>query len=243
MNDDRQATFTDEEVQVQAMRKVLLVNSTRHFFEEGKSLLDRHDFLVLQAPTAAEALRVHRQEQVNLIVSDLDLPEMGGDLLCTRVRESKESRDVSIILICHNNPEEQERAARSSANVCLFKPFPARVLLDQVEKLLVVSVRKGYRVLLRVKVQGGQDDAVFFCTSKDISSTGLLIEADRALHSGDQISCSFYLPGSAHISTNGEIVRKVAVAGKTAYGVRFTGISTEHKQAIDSFIAEAVPAS
>lgn len=223
-----------------SMKKVLLVNSTRHFFEAGKSLLDRSDFQVFQAPTADQALRLHRQEQVNLIVSDLVLPETGGDVLCTRVRQIAESRDVSIILICHNNPEEQARAARSSANVCLFRPFPAKVLLDHVEKLLAVSVRKGYRVLLRAKVQGAQDDAVFFCTSRNISSTGILIEADRALNNGELINCSFYLPGSARITTNGEVVRKVAVDGKTAYGVRFSGISTEHQQAIDSFIAEAV---
>lgn len=222
------------------MKKVLLVNSTRHFFEAGQSLLDRQDFQVFQAPTAEQALRMHQQEPVNLIVSDLELPETGGDVLCARIRENAASRDVSIILICHNTPAEQARAARSSANVCLFRPFPARELLDQVEKLLAVSVRKGYRVLLRAKVQGAQDDAVFFCTSRDISSTGILIEADRPLNSGDQLNCSFYLPGSAHITTSGEVVRKVTADGKTAYGVRFIGMSAAQQQAIDSFIAEAV---
>lgn len=225
------------------MKKVLLVNSTRHFFEAGKSLLDRRDFKVFQAPTADHALQLHRQEKVNLIVADLVMPEMGGDALCARVRESADSRNVSIILICHNTPEEQARAARCSANVCLFKPFPAKVLLDHVEKLLAVSVRKGYRVLLRAKVQGAQDDAVFFCTSMDISSTGILIESERPLKSGDQLNCSFFLPGSAHITTNGEVVRKVAANGKTAYGVRFTDISTDQQRAIDSFIAESVIAS
>jgi len=225
------------------MKKVLLVNSTRHFFEEGKSLLDRRDFQVFQAPTADLALRLHRQEHVNLIVSDLDLPETGGDALCARVRENAESRDVSIILICHNNPEEKARAARSSANICLFKPFHAKVLLDHVENLLAVSVRKGYRVLLRASVQGSQNDAVFFCTSRDISATGILIESDRPLNSGDHLSCSFYLPGSAHITTNGEVVRKTVVDGKMSYGVRFADISTAQQQALDSFIAEAVIAS
>lgn len=221
------------------MKKVLLVNSTRHFFEAGESLLDRRDFQVFQAPNAEEALRLHRQEPVNLIVSDLALPETGGDVLCSRIRESAESRIVSIILICHNNPEERARAARSGANVCLFRPFPARELLDHVEKMLAVSVRKGYRVLLRAKVQGAKDDTVFFCTSRDISATGILIEADRPLNNGDRINCSFYLPDSAHITAEGEVVRTVAGAGTSAYGVRFTALSPAHQQAIDRFIAAA----
>lgn len=222
-------------------KRVLLVNSTRHFFAEGKSLLDRQDFHVVQAPTADLALRLHRHEPVNLIVSDLDLPEMGGDLLCSRIRESADSRDVAIILICHNTPEEKARAARSSANACLFKPFPAQLLLDEVEKLLAVSVRKGYRVLLRARIQGAQDEAVFFCTSRDISSTGLLIESDRTLLNGDRLNCSFYLPGAEQVTANGEVVRKVAAAnGKIAYGVRFVGVSAEHQRAIDSFISQSV---
>lgn len=225
------------------MKKVLLVNSTRHFFEEGKSLLDRRDFQVFQAPTADQALRLHRQEQVDLIVSDLALPEAGGDVLCTKIRDNTEYRHVSIILICHNNPEEQERAARASANICLFRPFPARVLLDHVEKLLAVSVRKCYRVLLRARVQGAKDDEVFFCTSRDISSTGILIEADRALLSGDLLNCSFYLPDSEHVTANGEVVRKVVADGKTSYGIRFTELSPAHQQAIDRFIAKSAPAS
>jgi DNA-binding response OmpR family regulator len=221
------------------MKKVLLVNSTRHFFEAGQSLLDRRDFQVFQAPTADEALRLHRQERVNLIVSDLALAGAGGDVLCVKIRDIAELRDVSIILICHNNPEERARAARCSANVCLFRPFPARDLLDQVEKLLAVAVRKSYRVLLRAKVQGALNNEVFFCTSRDISSSGILVEAERPLANGDLISCSFYLPGSEHITLDGEVVRKIAADGKTAYGVRFTGPSTAQQQAIDRFIAES----
>lgn len=225
---------------MQAMKKVLLVNSTRHFFEEGKSLLDRRDFQVFQAPTVSHALQLHHQEQVHLIVSDLEMPEMGGDLLCAKVRESTDSRAVSIILICHNTQEERARASRSGANICLYKPFPAKVLLDHVEKMLAVPIRKGYRVLLRAKVNGAQDSAVFFCTSQNISSTGLLIEADRPLQRGELINCSFYLPGSAHVVADAEVVRQeTAASGKTHYGVRFTSISAEQQQAIDRFIAES----
>jgi DNA-binding response OmpR family regulator len=223
------------------MKKILLVNAARYFFDEGKSLLDRKDFQVFIAPTGLSALQLHRQEKVNLIVADLDMPEMGGDALCFRIREESESRLVSFILVCHDTPAELQRARHCGANICLKRPFSARTLLEHVEKLLSISVRRGYRVLLRAKVKGAKDDTTFFCTSQNISATGLLIEADRSLSIGEQLACSFYLPGSTQIIADGEVARtEIMTDGKRQYGIRFTGISAGHTNEIDKFIAESL---
>jgi len=220
------------------MHKILLVNAARYFFVEGKSLLDRKDFQVFMVPDGVQALELHRRERVGLIVADLDVPEMAGDILCSRIREDAELSKVSFILVCHNSPAELARAVHCGANICLHKPFTAVTLFDHVEKLLTISVRRGYRVLLRAKVEGAKDETVFFCTSQNISASGMLIETDRPLLPGDQLSCSFYLPGSALINTDGEVVRaETAADGKHHCGIRFTGIAAEQKRDIEGFIA------
>jgi DNA-binding response OmpR family regulator len=223
------------------MKKILLVNTSRYFFDEGKNILNRNEFKILMAPTAVKALVVHREESVNLIVAELNMPDMGGDALCKAIREGAESRNVSIILIHQDNPAESARAASSGANICLHKPFTARTLLDHVEKLLTISVRKGYRVLLRAKVKGEQEDIAFFCTSQNLSTSGILIETDRALKVGEHISCSFYLPGASQITAEGEVAR-TEISPSSAlnyYGVRFTRLSVDHKHAIAKFITDA----
>lgn len=223
------------------MKKILLVNAARYFFDEGKNLLDRKDFQVLLAPTAMQALQIHRHEHANLVVADLELPDMGGDTLCTRIRDDAEARAVSFILVCQNNPLELARAASCGANICLQRPFRAQTLLDHVEKLLTITVRRGYRVLLRARVKGAKDDTVFFCTSQNISVSGILIETDRQLAPGEQISCSFYLPGAAQVTADGEVVRTEKTAeGKQRCGIRFTGIAAAHAAAIEQFIAETI---
>jgi CheY-like chemotaxis protein len=223
------------------MKKILLVNASRYFFDEGKSLLDRKDFQIFLAPSGLRALQIHRQEKVNLIVADIDMPEMGGDTLCSRIREDNESRTVSFILVCNDTQADLKRGSECGANICLKKPFSAKTIIEQVEKLLVISVRRGYRVLLRAKVKGAKDDSIFFCTSQNISASGMLIEADRSLLEGDQLACSFYLPGSSHITVDGEIARAETIPdGKHQYGIRFTGIDPEHKREIEKFIAESL---
>jgi CheY-like chemotaxis protein len=223
------------------MKKILLVNASRYFIEEGKSLLDRKDFQVFMAPSVMQALQLHHQERVNLIVSDLHLPELGGDVLCARVREETDVRTVSIILICHDVPEDLEKAARSGANVCLKKPFTPRTLLEHVEKLLAVCIRRGYRVLLRAKVKGSTDEGVFFCTSQNLSVSGILIETDRQLHAGDIINCSFYLPSAAHIVAEGEVARvERQPDGKYHSGVRFMDLEEKCRWEIENFISDTV---
>jgi DNA-binding response OmpR family regulator len=223
------------------MHKLILVNASRYFVAEGKSLLDRRDFQVFLAPTGSQALELHRREKVNLIVADLDMPEMAGDTLCSRLREDAELCAVSFILVCRNSPAELARAANCGANICLHKPFSAETLFEHVEKLLTISVRRGYRVLLRARVQGAKDDAVFFCTSQNISGTGMLIETDRSLLPGDQLTCSFFLPGAAQITAAGEVVRtETAADGKHHCGIIFTGLAAAHKRDIEEFIAATV---
>jgi CheY-like chemotaxis protein len=223
------------------MKKILLVNASRYFIDEGKSLLDRKDFQVFMASSVMQALQIHRDERVNLIVADLHLPEMGGDVLCTRVRQETDVRTVSIILICHDVPEDLERANRSGANICLKKPFTPRTLLEQVEKLLAVCIRRGYRVLLRAKVKGATDEGVFFCTSQNLSVSGILIESDRQLHAGDVINCSFYLPGAAHIVAEGEVARiERQPDGKFHSGIRFIELSPESRREIEDFISDTI---
>lgn len=223
------------------MKKILLVNAARYFFDEGNNLLDRKDFQVFMAATAMQALQIHRRERVNLIVAELDLPDMGCDALCTRIREDKEVRSVSFIMICHNDPAELARAAACGANVYLHKPFSAKTLLEHVERLLVISIRRGYRVLLRAKVKGATDDTVFFCTSQNISVSGILIETDRSLLAGEQLTCSFYLPGAAHITADGEVVRvETATDGRHCFGIRFTTLDPVQSSAIEKFIADTM---
>lgn len=223
------------------MKKILLVNASRYFLDEGKSLLDRKDFQVFMAPSVMQALQIHRQERVNLIVTDLHLSELGGDVLCARIREETDVRTVSIILICHDVPEDLEKAARCGANICLKKPFSPRTLLEQVEKLLAVCIRRGYRVLLRARVKGATDEGVFFCTSQNLSVSGILIETERQLHSGDDISCSFYLPGAAHIVAEGEVARvERQPDGKFHSGIRFIDLSPEYHREIENFISDNI---
>jgi hypothetical protein len=121
-------------------------------------------------------------------------------------------------------------------------PLDTGLLAVKALQLLQVPVRKSYRVLLNVSVQGSDQASSFVCRSENISATGLLIETDRHLHAGDRISCSFSL-GSKEVTVCGEIVRVITPpldSNLNRYGIKFRELSDGARTAIESFAAAAL---
>ncbi len=86
---------------------------------------------------------------------------------------------------------------------------------------------------------------MFFCRSRDISVSGILLETDKHLHQGSTISCSFYLPESSHVQATAEVVRTVAPPDQKAsrqYGMKFLQMNADHRRALEMFIhAKSLP--
>jgi Tfp pilus assembly protein PilZ len=159
--------------------------------------------------------------------------------LCSAIRSDAVLSKVSMIVLCPDNAVDIERSAQCKANAVLTLPMDPAQLLEKVRQLMDISWRESYRVLVSVSVSGNSKDRSFFCRSGNISTTGMLIETEKVFEKGDQLACSFFLPDSAQIKTNGEIVRVIKqVAGsKTCqYGIRFSQLPASAKSAIEVFV-------
>jgi CheY-like chemotaxis protein len=221
------------------MKKILVTNDVTPIISREKSFLDREGVKLLMVATNDDVLPVHRAEKTNIIITTLKSPGMKSEELCSAIRSDDALRKVSIIMICPDNAADIERCAQCQANVVLTMPVVPAVLLEKVRQLLEISWRESYRVLVSVIIEGSNKHMPFFGRSGNISTTGILIESEKVLEKGDHLMCSFFLPGSAQIKTNGEIVRVMnQVGGSKArqYGVRFSQLATEARSAIEEFV-------
>ena len=156
--------------------------------------------------------------------------------LCSVIRGDEGLKRVSILMVCSDKPSDMERCQKCGANDYI-QPLTPETFLRKALRLLNVSDRTSYRVIVKISKREKNNVTDVLCTSENISSSGMLLETDRVLYKGDKITCSFFLPNSIQIVTEGEIVRIIEKEdGSKKYGVQFIDIPSLVESQITSFI-------
>lgn len=198
----------------------------------------REDFRLITAQSGAEALQLQKEHLFDLIMSDLHLHDMGGDTLCSTLRNEEIVQNPAIILICYDKATEHDRVARSGADAKIIRPVQPEQIIDTVGSLLDMQIGRTKRAMFTVKVVSKKGAVEFYCLSLDISITGILLETEYHLDIGDRIVCQFTLPGACQIATEGNVVRSIKAQEKVyKYGIQFVGLSRSSHKEIESFVA------
>jgi DNA-binding response OmpR family regulator len=217
-----------------ATRRVLLVGGCGALPGDTEAWSARVE--VRRAATAAEGLALQRAESADVVAVDLDLPDGPAEAFCESVRAMKSQRRVSLIVVCGPDEDARRRAADCQANAHIVRPPTAGGLAAEIERYLAVPQRARYRVLAQVRVGEGEKGYSFFCTSQNLSATGILLETDEALAVGQELDCSFFLPGRFKVSAQGRVVREAAAPGGRQVGVRFVELSHGDAEALGRFV-------
>ncbi len=221
------------------MKKVLIAHELHAYLEQDRSFLDRTDMQVFVAATNDEVLHIHRAERVDLIISKLDLPGMASETLYGLIREDAVLRTVSTVLCCANTPEAIKKSSQCRVNAVLLEPLHSVLLMAKAQQLLDIAARENIRVLLGVVIDGRFGDEAFYCRTKNISATGMMIETRKRLVEGARLTCQFYLPDATRIQATGKIIRiiqQTSGGGDQQYGLMFTDIAPETKQLLADYV-------
>lgn len=222
------------------MKKIVIAQDIDAILKKKNTFLDRTDMRVFTATTTDEVLDIHRKVHVDLIIVAFDMPGMSSQQLCSQIREDGEHGEVPIIVVCAHSRRVMERSSNCGANAVITRPIKPAQLLTKAKKLLKLSWRETYRVLLNVAIDGTvNNNRCLSCNSLDISLDGMLIETEQVFTVGDRISCSFFLPDMSQVETTGEIVRTITPAAgvtKNWYGVHFVDVSPDAEKILETFI-------
>jgi DNA-binding response OmpR family regulator len=216
--------------------RVLLALKSAEGMKAQEALLREAGYEVLTASSAEGALESYERQGTDFLAADLDLPRMGGDGLCSRIRE-KDKR-VYVCLICSGKKAELRRCGNCGANAYMKEPVDPDDLARRVDLILRAKGRRATRVLARVRVEGYFSSEPFFCTSRDISETGILLETDRTLAKGDRITSTFFLPEMERLKVKGCVVRitKGEDESKCLCGVEFVDAEEGEKSVLREFV-------
>ena len=125
--------------------KVLTVDDDESALEMLGLILSEAGYTVLTARNGKEALEKIQAEQVRLLITDWEMPEMDGLELCRAVRGASAGGYVYIIILtCHDGCDRTVEGLSAGADEFVSKPFdPAELLLrvQTGERILGLETR------------------------------------------------------------------------------------------------------
>jgi DNA-binding NtrC family response regulator len=120
---------------VNSKQSILIVDDDHNVLEVLDARLSSSGFRVLKAAGAGEALQLLKGDQVDLIISDMKMPGMGGMELFNKIRSLKPRLPV-IFLTAYGTIPDAVLAVKAGAVDYLAKPFDGRELVKKLHKIL-----------------------------------------------------------------------------------------------------------
>jgi len=87
------------------------------------------EYRIVEVSSGFEALRILPREQVDLILTDINMPDINGLELISYLRENPNYRDIPVIIIStEGSQKDVDKGKKLGANEYVVKPFdPVRV--------------------------------------------------------------------------------------------------------------------
>ncbi len=100
--------------------------------------LENNGYTVLVAEDGEIGLKLAKESQPTLIISDIVMPNMDGYEMCSAVKDTASLADTPVILLTSlSNPEDVIKALTCRADNFVTKPYDDVFLLSRIEHILV----------------------------------------------------------------------------------------------------------
>ncbi|MFA5976104.1 MAG: response regulator transcription factor [Elusimicrobiota bacterium] len=117
--------------------RVLVVDDEVSVRAVLERILRKEGFQVLLAASAKEALQILKDQQPDVMVLDLNLPDLSGNEVCQRIRKDPLACSIPILILTGRVMEGlTAECLNSGADDYLAKPFDIKELVARVKSLL-----------------------------------------------------------------------------------------------------------
>ena len=177
------------------MTKIKIIEDDLSIANELKEILDRAGYLVEVTEDFSNILDQIRKDQPNLILLDINLPRINGEVLLQQIR--KES-NIPIIMVTSKNTEVDEVLSMSyGADDYITKPYNPTILLLRIGAVLKRSERIS--------------DKIFYHNLEVISQKGILKQEENeiVLTKNEMIIFIYLLQHQEQIVTRDELMTEL----------------------------------
>ncbi len=114
-------------------KKILMVDDSATVRKVLRMTLKNDGYEIIEAENGKHALEVFPAQGVDLVVTDLNMPEIDGIGLIKEVRQKPGARFIPIIMLTtESQPEKKQAGKKAGASGWVTKPFKPEQLLAVV---------------------------------------------------------------------------------------------------------------
>ena len=140
------------------MKTILVVDDNKLNLAEARSVL-RDKYKVIPVKKGQQALTYLESNECDIILLDINMPEMDGFEVMERIREMEQCRNIPVIFLTADNDVETEtRCFKEGALDFIAKPFVPAVMLSRIGRILELEeLRQGLADRLEQKTREVSD--------------------------------------------------------------------------------------
>jgi two-component system NtrC family response regulator len=135
------------------VERILIVDDEKNYLVVLEALLAESGYEVFTAQSGSQALALAAEEEPELVITDMRMPQMTGLELIQRLKESF-SDILVIVMTAYGTVENAVEAMKAGATDYITKPFENTELLLTVQKALKMRRLLAQNRLLKEEIKG-----------------------------------------------------------------------------------------
>jgi CheY-like chemotaxis protein len=214
--------------------KLLIVDDMKSFLDLEKTFLRRADCQLFTAATGLEAIKVAQNIHPDLVILDIEMPEMNGIEAARIFAATKSLMDIPVV-ICSSTTRKEEALAAGAVEF-VSKPVDEERFLEVIQRYVPLTFRKDARKAVNSPCEVEFKGMKMPCSLGDVSISGVFLKTSQPLQMGDKLDLRFAVPmenGAKEIQAEGMVIRATA----DGYGVGFSDLSEGARMYIGEFVA------
>ncbi len=173
------------------MQKIMIIEDDEIITQELKDLLQNNGYLAITLTNFNNALEEILKEKPDLILLDINIPYMSGELLLQNLRKKS---NVPVIMVTSNNQETVEALSISyGADDYITKPYNPNILLLRIMAVLKRSNMNSNKLIyhdLEINLGKGiikKDDKEIILTKNEMIIFSYLLNHQNRIVTRDEL--------------------------------------------------------
>ncbi len=173
-------------------KKILIVDDSSFVIKQVKNVLHPRNYIVYAAKSAKEGFEILKSENIDLIVLDMELPDMHGLEVLEKIRKDVSCINIPVIILSGALTHDIIRKIlKSGGNDFIKKPFIVEEFVLKID-LLIENTQKGKSIISKAKELNELNSTLEKKVSKSIAKLRekdiIMFQQSRLAQMGEMLS-------------------------------------------------------